>query len=98
MPITSTEKRWDWVKKGCPVVCEVGPRDVAGGSLAVIRRDAEDLKGRIMPKDEFAAGAAALLADIQASLFNQAKAMRESAAAQREQIPQILVSPMSQVN
>lgn len=74
-PIPAPDKRWDWVKKGCPIVCEVGPRDVAGGSVAVIRRDAEDLKGRITPKDEFVGKAAAMLTDIQASLFNQASAM-----------------------
>src|SRR3546814_18106815 len=32
-------KRWGWVKKGAPIIVEVGPRDVAGGNVAVIRRD-----------------------------------------------------------
>src|SRR3546814_15390617 len=32
-------KRWGWVKKGAPVILEIGPRDVAGGNVAVIRRD-----------------------------------------------------------
>ncbi len=32
-------KRWGWVKKGAPIVIEVGGRDVAGGNVSVIRRD-----------------------------------------------------------
>jgi prolyl-tRNA synthetase len=77
-PIAAPDKRWDWVKKGCPLVCEVGPRDVTGNALAVIRRDGEELKGKITPKDEFIGNAAALLAEIQANLFSQAKAMLDS--------------------
>ncbi len=32
-------KRWNWVKKGAPLIVEIGPRDVAEGKAAVIRRD-----------------------------------------------------------
>ena len=36
----ASAKRWAWVKKGAPLVLEVGPRDVAGGERqSVIRRD-----------------------------------------------------------
>jgi len=45
------------------------------------------------------AGAQAKVQEVQTkAALNQAKAQREVAATQREQIPQILVSPMAQVN
>ncbi len=78
-PVKSTTKRWGWVKKGAPIVIEVGGRDMAAGNISVIRRDRlyrEDgkLDSAIVPRDGFAAGVAALLADIQRTLFDQAKA------------------------
>ncbi|WP_294195762.1 proline--tRNA ligase [uncultured Sphingomonas sp.] len=78
-PVKSTTKRWGWVKKGAPIVIEVGGRDMAAGNISVIRRDRlyrEDgkLDSAIVARDGFAAGVAALLADIQRTLFDQAKA------------------------
>ncbi|MBA4762401.1 aminoacyl--tRNA ligase-related protein [Sphingomonas sp.] len=72
-------KRWGWVKKGAPVVIEVGGRDMAGGNVSVIRRDRlyrEDgkLDSAVVAKDEFVAGAAALLEEIQAGLHADARA------------------------
>ncbi|PHQ62962.1 MAG: proline--tRNA ligase, partial [Sphingobium sp.] len=72
-------KRWGWVKKGAPIVIEVGGRDVAGGNVSVIRRDRlyrEDgkLDSQIVAKGDFVASAAAMLDDIQRSLFADAKA------------------------
>src|SRR3546814_19054615 len=45
-------KRWGWVKKGAPIIVEVGPRDVAGGTFAVIRRD-QLYQDRAKPKNAF---------------------------------------------
>ena len=28
--IRSGEKRWNWVRRGCPIIVEIGPRDAAG--------------------------------------------------------------------
>ncbi|MCE3543955.1 hypothetical protein LXJ56_27650, partial [Escherichia coli] len=69
-------KRWGWVKKGAPVVIEVGGRDMAGGNVSVIRRDRlyrEDgkLDSVVTPRGDFVAGAAQLLEDIQAELHRQ---------------------------
>ncbi|WP_375380296.1 aminoacyl--tRNA ligase-related protein [uncultured Sphingomonas sp.] len=79
----STAKRWAWVKKGAPVVIEVGGRDVAGGNLSVIRRDRlyrDDGKvdSRVVPRDGFGAGVAELLADIQSSLHIEARHRMEA--------------------
>ena len=78
-PVKSTTKRWGWVKKGAPIVIEVGGRDMAAGNISVIRRDRlyradGKLDSAIVARDGFAAGVAALLADIQRTLFDQAKA------------------------
>ena len=76
-------KRWGWVKKGAPIVVEVGPRDVAGGNVAVIRRDrlyqeSGKLDTAFVAKADFVAGAVATLEDIQASLHAEAKARLDS--------------------
>ncbi len=33
------EKKWKWIKRGVPLIIEVGPRDIAGRSVAIQRRD-----------------------------------------------------------
>jgi prolyl-tRNA synthetase len=77
-PLRSAEKRWNWVRKGAPVIVEIGPRDAAGGNVTWIRRDqlrdGEKVKSMLGPRDDFVGGAAALLKDIQQSLFDEAKA------------------------
>ncbi|HLY58637.1 MAG TPA: aminoacyl--tRNA ligase-related protein [Stellaceae bacterium] len=48
----AANKRWGWIKKGVPVVVELGPRDVAGGTVAFTRRDAIGEK-HSLPRDQF---------------------------------------------
>ncbi|QKR99719.1 proline--tRNA ligase [Sphingomonas sp. CL5.1] len=72
-------KRWGWVKKGAPIVIEVGGRDVAGGNVSVLRRDRlyrEDgkLDSGILARDAFIGEVAATLEDIQTALHREAKA------------------------
>ncbi|WP_375421196.1 aminoacyl--tRNA ligase-related protein [uncultured Sphingomonas sp.] len=82
-PAKSTTKRWGWVKKGAPIVVEVGGRDMAGGNVSVIRRDRlyrEDgkLDSRIMTRLEFEGDVGGLLAEIQAALHADARARLEA--------------------
>ena len=76
--IRSGEKRWNWVRRGAPVIVEVGPRDVAGGQVTFMRRDdlrdGDKVRSHAAPRAEFVAGVPALLAEIQAALFAEAKA------------------------
>ena len=72
-------KRWGWVKKGAPIIVEVGPRDVAAGNVAVIRRDrlyqeSGKLDTAFVPRDGFVDQAAGLLAEIQEALHVEARA------------------------
>jgi len=74
----SADKRWDWVRRGGPIVVEVGPRDAAGGQVSFLRRDqlreGEKIASRVMARDDFVGAAAAMLSDIQKALFAEAKA------------------------
>ncbi len=72
-------KRWGWVKKGAPVIVEIGPRDVASGNVAVIRRDrlyqeSGKLDTAFVAKADFVASAVATLEEIQVNLYTEAKA------------------------
>ncbi|HEX8554209.1 MAG TPA: proline--tRNA ligase [Sphingomonas sp.] len=76
-PAKPATKRWGWVKKGAPVIVEVGPRDMAGGNVSVIRRDelygdGGKLKSAVVAQDAFVGTAADLLTDIQNALHIQA--------------------------
>ena len=76
-------KRWGWVKKGAPIIVEVGGRDMAGGNVSVIRRDRlyrEDgkLDSAVVARDAFVAGAGAMLEDIQRTIHAEAKARLEA--------------------
>lgn len=79
----ATQKRWAWVKKGVPLILEIGGRDAAGGQVSVLRRDRlwrHDGKVNFaaQAKDEFLASAAAELEDIQRSLHKEAAARRDA--------------------
>ncbi len=77
-PIRSANKRWDWLRRGAPILLEVGPRDMASDHVTMIRRDklrdGDKVISQGLPRAEFLAQAPALLAEIQANLFAEAKA------------------------
>jgi prolyl-tRNA synthetase len=82
-PGKATQKRWAWVKKGVPLILEIGGRDAAGGQVSVLRRDRlwrEDGKVAFaaMARDAFVSRAVAELEDIQRSLFDEALARRDA--------------------
>jgi len=82
--VKASTKRWNWVKKGAPIIVEVGGRDMAAGNVSVIRRDAlygdgGKLKSDVMTRADFAAAVPALLAEIQATLHAEATARRDAA-------------------
>ena len=73
----SADKRWNWVRRGAPLIVEIGPRDAAGGQVTFMRRDAlrdgDKIKSHQLARDAFVTKVPALLAEIQATLFNEAK-------------------------
>jgi len=81
-PGKAAAKRWDWVRKGAPIILEVGPRDMAEGKVAVLRRDhlwAENGKPAFAfrTREEFTADVAAILKEIQTGLFEEARKRRD---------------------
>ena len=75
----ASNKRWNWVKKGAPLIIELGPRDMAAGNVSVIRRDrlydaGGKLASEIVARDAFTGSAAAMLEAVQQALFAEAKA------------------------
>ncbi|CAO5257349.1 proline--tRNA ligase [Frankia sp. AgKG'84/4] len=65
--------------KGIPVRVEIGPRDLAAGTVTLVRRDTS-VKAPV-PLAEAAGRVPALLDEVQAGLYAQALALRESRTA-----------------
>lgn len=83
-PGKPAQKRWDWVRKGAPVIVEVGGRDKEGGVVSLLRRDAlwdsatgkpafetptREIAGQTIP---------GILADMHAAMFTEAQERREA--------------------
>jgi prolyl-tRNA synthetase len=72
-----SDKRWDWVRRGAPIICEIGPRDAANGQVTFINRNAlregEKIKSTSLPRADFIAQASGILETIQKDLFAEAK-------------------------
>jgi len=76
-PVKSAEKRWSWVRRGAPLILEIGGRDVSANNVTYMRRDklrdGDKVISHARPRDAFVAEAPALLAEIQSCLFAEAK-------------------------
>ncbi len=68
------DKRWQWIKRGIPVIAEVGPKDIEKGSVFTYRRDTGEKTG--VPRDEFVDTVLSRLQEIQDNLLARAKAYR----------------------
>ena len=83
-PGKASAKRWDWVRKGAPIIIEVGPRDMENGKLALLRRDAlwnletGKLATSFPERSTFMDEAPALLEAIQDALFANAAERRDA--------------------
>jgi prolyl-tRNA synthetase len=82
-PGKAAAKRWDWVRKGAPLIIEVGPRDMEGGKVTLLRRDRLWGEGgkphfTVLDHEVAARTVPGLLVDIQQGLFVEAKERREA--------------------
>ena len=77
--IRGGEKTWQHIKRGVPLRVDVGPRDIASGSVFVRRRDQGPKEKWTPSRDEFLARVPEVLDEMQTGLFQRALAMRESA-------------------
>ena len=81
--IKSSESRWDWVRKGAPIIAEIGQRDVSNNQVTYLRRDNlynknEKLELTSVDQDQFIQTIPNILETIQTNLFNRAKNRLES--------------------
>jgi prolyl-tRNA synthetase len=68
----------EWELKGVPVRIEVGPRDLAAGTVTLVRRDVMGDKATV-PLDGLGARVSGVLTEIQGALYQQALDRREAA-------------------
>lgn len=80
----ATAKRWDWVRKGAPLIIEVGGRDMENGVVSLLRRDQlwDMQTGKVAfqapTRQQLADNVSTLLGEIQAGLFGEAQARRNA--------------------
>ena len=80
----ASTKRWNWVKKGAPLIIEIGPRDVAAGVVPLVRRDRlytpeGKLSSASIERADIAGAVVAALVDVQQSLYAEARDRRDAA-------------------
>jgi len=69
----------DWEMRGVPLRIELGPKDVAGASAVLARRDKPGREGKIsVLQQEIVAKVQGLLGEIQQSLYDRALAFRQA--------------------
>ena len=74
------DKFWEWTKKGAPIICEVGMRDVEGQKIMVKERIklGTDEGKQIVDVNEFCQNISSRLEGLQKQMFNKAKARLEA--------------------
>ena len=80
----ASTKRWNWVKKGAPLIIELGPRDVAAGVVPLVRRDRlytpeRKLSSASIERADIAGAVVAALVEVQQSLYAEARDRRDAA-------------------
>ncbi|HEX9759780.1 MAG TPA: proline--tRNA ligase [Candidatus Acidoferrales bacterium] len=69
----------DWEMRGVPVRIEIGPKDVAKGSVVAARRDRPGKEGKtFVQRGELVAKVQELLTDVQAALLKRATEFRDA--------------------
>jgi prolyl-tRNA synthetase len=66
------DKRWEWIRKGVPIVIELGERDIEGGVVTVTRRDDPDLARDAIPRSGAGEAVVGVLGDIQIGYYQEA--------------------------
>jgi prolyl-tRNA synthetase len=82
-PGKAAAKRWDWVRRGAPVIVEVGARDMENGAVSLLRRDrlwneAGKPDFAAPSRDQALTDIPRLLVEIQHGLLEQARERRDA--------------------
>ncbi|MFO7810589.1 MAG: proline--tRNA ligase, partial [Candidatus Delongbacteria bacterium] len=75
--IRGGEKNWHWIKKGVPYKIEIGPKDVAKNTLALVKRNDPDLKKNFLDRDVFVSQLITELTNMQHEIFEKAGSFRK---------------------
>jgi len=75
--ISGGDKRWEWIKKGTPLLVEIGARDIAENKVCITRRDKLDDGKRFDHYNDFVENASNELENIQQSLLDAAIAFKD---------------------
>ena len=76
--LTGSERNWYWIKKGIPLRIELGPRDLAQGTVMLARRDLDARDKSSVPLAELKEEALKALKEIQDHYFQNALDFREA--------------------
>jgi prolyl-tRNA synthetase len=71
------DKKWKWVKRGVPLLLELGPKDMANDAVSVLPRHQGPSEYLRMGREEFVAQVGRMLDEMQAHYFAEAKRMQE---------------------
>jgi prolyl-tRNA synthetase len=74
----SAKKRWAWLKKGVPFVCEIGPRDLGSAQVAVHTRLDISARATVHPVSEFVERITSLLSGTQKAMTDEATRYRDA--------------------
>jgi prolyl-tRNA synthetase len=66
------EKRWEWIRKGVPVVIELGERDLEAGVVTMTRRDDLELTRDAIPREGASEAVVGVLGDMQVGYYEEA--------------------------
>ncbi len=72
---SGVDKVWEWVRKGAPMVCEIGARDIENGGLMIKERIffGQPEGKKILKTEEFVASVSERLEFLQNEMFKRAK-------------------------
>ncbi|NGX28294.1 MAG: Proline--tRNA ligase [Candidatus Anoxychlamydiales bacterium] len=65
------EKKWSWIKKGVPIILEIGPKDIEKESVFMMRRNT--LEKNSIKTGDFVKNITKILDDIQDQMYEKAK-------------------------
>jgi prolyl-tRNA synthetase len=71
------EKRWEYIRKGAPIVVELGGRDIEGGVVTLTMRNDPELERDQVPRDRFLAELPATLEQMQGQYLEDARGFLE---------------------
>ncbi len=76
--LPSSDKNWQWIKRGVPIRAEVGPRDMAQNAVFMGRRDKGLKEKAAVPRGELVGRIGSMLEEIQTNLRDRALAYRNA--------------------